>query len=500
MFLYIINNALVLGIIILFTLVTSQYFVISHDDMCNCFIDKNHSLFYTFFYNVYHGRYISNIITKFQGCPFGIHPNVYIRTYGAILKAIFTFIIFFLLASSLFLFDNKSKNNIFKYICLPLTALACYFIYHFDVYLQYEELLYSFFYGFMFPFIFFILFWNKFIYIYTYNLTLTKKDYYYLCILAFLLGISTEITIFVSFVSLVLILICDLLKRNNNSKQFIVPIIILFISSLFYVLNPGFIYRAHELGTLNGFKNMIETAINSLNEYFILCSTIIKDYFSECTLFIISLLIMVIICKYYKNKTNFVKIVLSLFVSNYLFWFLLIFAGRNPDNILYVGHHSTNVQILFCFVYILFITISYVSKNNLIKGILIFIFIAFGLFYKSNFINHINYIMKTGIKNHLGHGGNFFSKTRYKTEAILLYYATKKEKAIIPDNRVGFYINLSSYLDNVYNIKDIEESSIILTNEAEAYNEYLKNGGRIITEEEIEKSDFQLLKTEYTQK
>lgn len=497
--LYVLNSLLVLGIIILFTLASSQYFIIAHDDMATCFIDRNRSLIENFFTSVYHGRYISNVMTKLQCGLFDIHPIVWLRSYGAIMKAIFTFIVFTMLSSSLFIFKNEAKSNIFKYICMPLTTLACYFVYLFAIHYHYEEMLYSFFYGFIFPFIFFILFWNKFINVYTNNSMLTKKDFYFFCILAFLLGISTEITIFVSFVALILILFFDSIQKNSYSKQFIPPTIILFISSMFYVFNPGFIYSAKDKGTLNGFNNMIKTAIDSFDEYFVLCSQIIKDYFLVITLSIILLLVIVISCKYYKNKTNFLKIVISLLISNYLFYFMLIFAGRNPENILFVGHYSTNIQVVFCFVYILFVTISYVSRNNFIKSFLIVIFIAFSLFYKFDFINNISEIFKIGIKNYIGHGGTVFYKNRYKAEAILLYYAVNNKKAIIPNNCDGFYLNLESYLYNVYNIKGFDEKNIVLIDEKEAYCEYIKNGGRIITNEEIEKGDFQKLKEEYAQ-
>lgn len=197
------NCFLLLLLIIATSLISSKYFVVAHDDMYNILFNKHHSFFYNFFYNVDHGRYISNIFLKLQSVCSDIHPIIWIRTYGAIIKSIFLFVFLILLSSSAFLF-HKEKDYI-KAILLPLLALDVFFIYQILVHGKYEDMLYTFFYGFIFPFIFFILFWNKFIYLYINNIKIEKKDVIYLSLLAFLLGISTEFTIFVTFSTFIIL-------------------------------------------------------------------------------------------------------------------------------------------------------------------------------------------------------------------------------------------------------------------------------------------------------
>lgn len=497
-FIYLLGNILVLSIIIIITFFSSQYFVIAHDDMVVCFVDKNNSIFHNFFTYVYHGRYISNIMVKLQCGLFDIHPIVWIRTYGAIMKAVFLFFVLHLLSSTLFLFQNENSNKKLKYVCIPLVTLFCYFIYQFSIHGGYEDMLYTFFYGFVFPFIFFILFWNKFIPLYINKKVLTTSDLKYLCILSFFLGISNEIIIFVSFITLSILFFSDYIKKCTLIKQYVLPFILFLLSSIFYVINPAFLEDASSKNILNHEYEIKELILNLIPEFLNQCIFTIKEYFSIPTFFILFFIALIIIRK--KYNVFFVKIVLLLLSSTYLFYILLFFAGKAPGNVFYALHPSTNIQIVIILVYIYFILISFIDLKKYFKLAIIFLSLFYILFFKVNFIDNINKICIGGINNYTSYGQKDISKNRYIFDSIILFYAKNGKQMVIPKFYLGFPINIPSYLENVYNIKYTDISNAIYLEADDAYKKYLQDGGRAITNEEIEKGDFQQLKEEYTQK
>lgn len=492
------NCFLLLLFIIVTSLISSKYFVVAHDDMYNIFFNKNYSFFYNFFYDVDHGRYISNIFLKLQSACIDIHPTVWIRTYGVVIKSIFLFVFLILLSSSAFLFQ-KEKDNI-KAILLPLFALDVFLIYQILVHGKYEDMLYTFFYGFIFPFIFFILFWNKLIYTYTQNINIKKKDIIYFSILAFLLGLSTEFTIFISFSGFIIIFCFDVITNNTSSRKYLVPFFIFVLASIFYIINPGFIESAQTKGTLNGLLPMLTTAYNVLPEFINDAFHIIKEKFLVITILIIITISFVPKMKEKENNLNFIKIILSLLFSTYLFYFLLIFAGRAPGHVLFTLHNSTNIQICIGLIYILFLSISFISGKKLYSIFFYIIFTLSVLFYNFHFPKYISELSYKGRDNYLSYGAKEIATKRYMFERILLFYASNNKDAILPKFYYGFPVNLNVYLENVYNIKGYNEENTKYINAEDAYNEYLKNGGEEIILEKGTNDEFQKLKDKYTNK
>ena len=142
--------------IIYLTLITSKFNVIAFDDMHQICYDVYLSLFDNFIGFVYHGRYISNILVKLQCGFFDIHPIIWARTYGAIIKGMFLYLVLYLLTSTIFMFYNK--KTFLEKISQIILILICYFLYYFEVINDSSTIQYTAFYGFVFPFIFFIFF------------------------------------------------------------------------------------------------------------------------------------------------------------------------------------------------------------------------------------------------------------------------------------------------------------------------------------------------------
>ena len=127
---YCLSLAFVLFIIIYTQILQASYDIIDHDDI-DVLFRFTENFFDNCFINAYHGRFIINTIVTLIGIilplQFDIHPNCWIQTFGAGIKAIFIFIICYLLSYSLFIFDKK--NNKYKNVIALMFILLFYFLY-----------------------------------------------------------------------------------------------------------------------------------------------------------------------------------------------------------------------------------------------------------------------------------------------------------------------------------------------------------------------------------
>ncbi len=355
--------------IILFSCFTvSKYFVINYDDSCHIFYDNEVSFFGNFFFDVYHGRYISNFLTKLIGyiipSIFNIHPNVWIETGGALIKGIFYFLFVYLLAGIAFL--NRKKGFIYV-----LIATLLYIFIQLIMLDKYQDVLYTSFYGFTFPFIIFFAFWKKFIII---NKNNQRADYI-LYILAFLLGISTECTAIISTISMFLYIIIDYIQYKKISIPNIKTIALMILGNILYFTNNGFIGIAHMKGTLFDFKSTFLNGIKVYNEFIIgLKQVFISDYIY----FIIPILVIILVIIFSKrieHKSVIIKTSICLLIGQCIFYLCLLFAGRHIDGYLYVVHFDIILQMNIAFLFVFYLLISNFKNNYIFYTLLIFPFL-----------------------------------------------------------------------------------------------------------------------------
>lgn len=482
--------------VIYLTLVSSKYNVISSDDMYEVCYNVCISLFDNFLGFVYHGRYISNIFVKLQFGFFDIHPIIWSRTYGAFIKGMFLCFIIYHLTDALFIFEKEKK--LIQRIQQPILIFTCFILYFLGTFNKSSYMLYTAFYGFIFPFAFFFVFWNKFIYLYVTNIIPKRKEKILLLLLSFFIGISTEFTIFTTFSTLLILFIINLTKKNYtffNLFKFTIPF---FVSVPFYIFNPGFIYKAQQKGTLNGFRNMIETIQNSFNEYIYACKAVITNEFLLFIIPILLLLILTFFVKNNKNKIFFTEILISILSSTFFFYFLLIIAGRGPFNRLYVSHFDTNQQIKICFIYIIFILISFISKRIILKYSLILAFIFISLYTQMKAIRDICEIQNILCGKYTGFATKEESNKSYLNEMFLLHYISKDLKPIIFEDTYSNEFS-EGYIQHIYKIPIYYVEYEKVKTFEEAYALYLKNGGEKLEKFEFNNKDFQKLKEKYSQ-
>lgn len=243
---------------------------------------------------------------------------------------------------------------------------------------------------------------------------------------------------------------------------------------------------------------MVITAYNALPEFINDAIHIIKEKFLVITILIIFTISFIPKIKKEEKYFDYLKIILALLFSTYLFYFLLIFAGRAPGHVLFSLHNSTNIQVCIGVIYILFLSISFISTKKLYIVLFYIIFTFSVVCYNFNLSKHICEIYDRGINNYLSYGGSEISEKRYIFERILLFYTSNNKNVVLPKFYFGFPVNLNIYLENVYNIKNYDENTTIYANAEYAYNEYLKNGGEEIVEKQGTNDDFQKLKDIYT--
>ena len=485
-------NIVVLFLIIYSVVLFSQYNVIEYDDIETIFYKYDVSFKEQFFLNVYHGRYISNIFQKLMGFSLNIHPNIWIQTYGAFFKGCFMVVFVYTLAKMCFIFE-KSKYMI------HILALFCYIVYQYTFQNTYQNELYSAFFGFTFPFIFFFTFWNFYIRNY-YVEDVKRKTVMILSLFSFLTAISTEFNSIVTLCALVIITIFEILNFKSLKKITIYSFLSNTFGVVLFFVNPGLINTANAKGTFDGLSNMIISAKEMLPEYIVgFKQVFFYDFLILTVVIIIMSFFYVLISDNKKNNKIFLILIYSLLISGYIFYFLLLFAGRHEvEKYCYVTHFDIVVQMKILLISIIFVELSFLYTKIQIRNTSIIILIILSIILNSeNIFTTLKVIKTTGIINYIK--SNTFHdkeeyKNRYMSEAILVYYIYKDKIPVLPEDAKSFSLYCKNYIRNVYKI-DYNNTNIEYVDSIEkAYEIYKQNGGRIITENELEKSNFQKLK------
>lgn len=493
-------NSLVFFLIVYCVVCFSQHNTIIIDDLYTVFIDKEVPLFRHLFLDVYHGRILGNLLTKFVGyiipTSFGIHPVTWIQTGGAIIKGILTAIICFLLAKALFIY--KKPNFL-----LPVVSFIFYIFYQANFANMYQNVLYSSFFGFTFPFIFYYLFWTLFVK-YCENQELqTKSNLIKLIIYAFLLATSTETTSFTSIASLCIYLFINkFIIKNNKIAGAKYIFTSMFLGFVTYVTNPGFLACARGKGTFTGFKETFYNAFLMWREFWHGYKYTFQTDFLHYTIIIIALIILYSFYGETNKRKFFITTSVSLLLGAHLFFFSLLFAGHGTyQHIAYVIHFDLIMQIKMIFLYIIFYQIGMFRFNKkLFYSLAISPIILLYLFNFNTVNTHINKIINVGLMKY-SEPYNFISKRAYKNryleERIIAYYAYINKFPSLPKLNSNIQSwGFKRYVQNLYNKNyshTVTRKNVHLGNYSDIYNEYLNNGGPQIDKAEIMESDFNSL-------
>jgi hypothetical protein len=100
----------------------------------------------------------------------------------------------------------------------------------------------------------------------------------------------------------------------------------------------------------------------------------------------------------------------------------------------------------------------------------------------------LNNIRNEGIFNYNSFYHQKEARERYINEVMFLFYVRKNEKKIFMPK--DFHDYSSEYLQNVYKIKHYNKEIIYLDSQEEAYKYYLQQGGRIISNIEINLNNY----------
>ncbi|MBQ9244922.1 hypothetical protein IJ182_01495 [bacterium] len=489
--LWILCCIIVFIIMLCFVTLFAQYNIYIFEDSYYTLLRKDDVLNQLFF-NVYHGRYISNAITVFFGSIFpkflNVHPFVFFTAWwgGSFIKTLFLFILFFQM--NMFLFWKKKKNVIF-----PILILFYYILFQNMFAYTYEDVEYCSFLGFVFPFIFFCLFWYKFINLWDKEI-ITLKDIFIGTLYAFLVGISTEFTSIVTFFSLLIIIIL----RTDKLKYWASFFISLSFGMFLYFFNKGF------SGVLNDHAPIFFNSATFKSEL-VFVKPFLKACFDVCIheygiliLLIIVLSFTIFLQNKKENQTN----------NNLLFPFTLLIGGilfqiflisdpaLSPDNTYWVYHFDLVIQVKILLAIVCLYEMNCIKINDIYKNYLILSLIVVSMVVLS-VKNHdfINNAIHNGFKYAI-HKDSGDYRDRYLYEKINLYYIKNYNKIIfVPEKFAGYYSDIEQeYFEYFYNIKTKDNTEIItFDNWDDLYDKYINDGGIEITDDEIENADFQKL-------
>ena len=262
-----------------------------------------------------------------------------------------------------------------------------------------------------------------------------------------------------------------------------------------YFFNPGFIETVESKQALN-----ITSAIEIFPDFLVQSIDIfVKEYFIFFN--IIILLLILSLLKNKSDKKEILQIVFSLLVASFCFSFSLLFSGyKFPEKTLYVNHFDLVFQTKLFFISIICFQFNFIQ--NKIKYLLL-LFIIFYTFVisKENLIHMKNDIkMCGGIISYLNGSEDAFQyKERYLQERIVAYYAYQYDSfiPILTNEAESFTLGSPrQYIQPLYNseFEDNEEIKYIIVDTIqEVYDKYLKDGGPIITRDEIENPNWQKL-------
>ncbi len=510
---------------ILLIVYISRYCCFYGDDAWFSLYADNEKIFDCLTSDSHGGKYIGQFLDKFFSyglpCILGIHPENFINSYHAIIRAVFMVLTLLVMGKFVSIYEKSKLLYLLFYIFLIVLIIK---------YIPSSNIItvYYAFYRYCFSILFFSIFW---LFIYKNitgledNKSIWKLIGVSLC--GYIIGTSSEIVFFAScaLASLIIIwksislflknkvkdnVIIDSLQIKLN-RNFYMPVIFFAIGVILFVSSTG--YR--EVSADRGMTNIVVT-YDLLKEF---TSYFINNCFYEIKEFWIAFLILACSGIYLSIRNKDLRV--PLFVFCFLFslmavMFSLVLCGKTHNHTdFYIIHPNIlflyKMLLLISFGIILSYVSQYIFKNNKYHSLIIsclaailFFYLSLSLLHNMSFIRDINpsqdYLLKRNQEN-------------YILEKITRFYYLNNKTAIIPKE---FYENLDIYNDthyfdgidnitncvyernqlthaNYYNIyKTIPDVSPYICVKDNAIDEFYNNGG-YITKEELNKLDFNRL-------
>lgn len=487
---------------------------------CNYFIFRKNDIFNQFFFNVYHGRYLSNIIiiilTSFLPKLCGLHPITFFQTVAPVIKGLFLFILFFQIGRYYY------RNRTYDFI-LPFIILSLYVMYQLIFAFTYEDIEYAAFYGFTFPFILFNLFWFQVIKLCYDNDK--KPNIFLLTFFAFIVGISTEFTNITSLVALLVLFVL----RKSIRKNLILPIMFVFSGLFLYYANQGSLIKSVLLDN----KGSVFVNWESFKQLPLYIKPFLNSLFNisihEYGVFLFLIVILTIIITLFQEK-KFDKILVpfSLLSGCLVFSFALIGNPENAPSGSWLFHFDVINQYRIFYLIIFLYLLNLMKTKRIIKDLIVIIFFVTSIcFISLNNMDFLKEVKSNGLKTAILNvklneedmidkdEANYFyhSKNRYIFEKINIYNLKHNLPVSLvfnPKYNIWvFYTNHTDYLGEgiymnyVYGLPIDYDNFLSRRFDSieEAYEQYLKDGGSVITPEEAKRADFQnLLITEKVKK
>lgn len=509
---YCLSLIFVLFIIIYTQILQASYDVINHDDLSVMF-KFTENFFENYFVNAYHGRTITNILATLIGSvlplSLDIHPNCWIQTFGAGIKAIFIFIICHLLSSSLFVFDKNI--NKYKNFLIPVLTLLFYFLYQNKFNGHFQSVLYMSFYGFTFPFIIFFFFWKKFIKYFCYDNDETFVDrnckrIIFFSMVSFLTGYSSEFFSCTTLGALTLLIIYLIGNKHKNIRIYVWIYLCLIVGMLLYFFNPGFIGTAIgknyvSYSCLSEFKTWYMEVINNLSAVFL------SDF-----IYIVITIIILFIILFFAETENKNKKILTVFfyILSVLFFYLSMSNIRinwDGDEYLYIMHFDIITQTQIALIFAILLQISFLSGYKYLKNILISVLILCMLYStKGNLVDMYDLIIKNDKNNYvIKYCNNSLNDilNKYKCEYILLENI-KNGKNICNNYNIAlrpYEYRSFDYITTTYNVNyEINRENLDVMSVEQLYEQFLNEGGSSLSQEELDIHDFNVLLHRYRKK
>ncbi len=476
----------------------------------------DHDLIYGYgreFFNPEHGRYIATAINSLlsEHIPylFNIHPNDFIPMVVGPIKAVVIIFFCLIMADSFFIY-SKEEKNLFKFdfgnIYFLLLFLVCFLLFFNNNWIFDNEWAYfatlqsTVFWEYPCSTIYYIIFVNIFGYYYINKKIPTDKNWLFLIISTFLLGISIEPINIPTLFSLTVLFILLIINRKNieitAQRKFLKIYTVFLISIIIYYINPN---DSHiDYGAYNFYSYIINEFHNFLNAY-------LNDFlipYAYC-----ALPTLIISCAVYKtNKHLSIYTIINTF-SIIIFFFMLFLLGYNCFNMTEKTFLCSYPKWIFLYkmiaVYHLISILGYYLNTNLRKTKAIYFQIIFSILflaivftnlsnYKNNIkiwieerkeIRTISYIVEklatTSIKN------------KEMTNIIIPTNYQYKNKTINLQNK---WFHLGEYRTNffIYNLRylhypDLENKQHII------FDDEYKIENDLFSVDELEKLHFQKL-------
>ncbi|MCD7780195.1 MAG: hypothetical protein LUH05_05935 [Candidatus Gastranaerophilales bacterium] len=274
---------------------------------------------------------------------------------------------------------------------------------------------------------------------------------------------------------------------------------------ILYYTNQGFLFSAHSHGVVFSIKWFLFQAQSVYREFI---EGYISVFYSNFFLYLVTIIILLLIIFLTANRDDKYKFCLTITcftLSAFMFYFMLIFSGDTGfrEYSLYVYHFDLIWQMKICLIMIIFFELGILIKNIKVFSICIILIIFFNLCMHQKNITYEILTQNRDLISYIKykHQNKYYKsiyKDRYFIERIYAYFCYKNVPITIiktnlyNNNSASEFIPfLEYYLRNVYNncpeiINKVESND-------ELYRIYLEAGGPQISDEEIDKADFQAL-------